>query len=183
MIRFAWTVTAVEVVLTFAAVLLISVVEAPEPYLTRGDLHTLGLRCNAHKTERRAPLHARVTWESQAVLSDPEQNVAVSYRQDVSPADFDLRLRKERDRLEKAGIGHGALIDEPFPGERGYALRFQSENSVRFEQVRAKGDDLLIVRVTHEGVSGLGGRIAMAQCDKRARLVQQVMLDKLRWRY
>jgi len=181
-IRFALLVTLVEIGLTAGAALLIAWNEEPEPFLTRDDLRTLDLPYESLRNERVPSLQALHCYESRAVLRVPRQSVYVSYRVEAGPKDLESRREKERALLEKKEAGQGSLIDEPFDGERGYAVRHRGPHGARMELVRARGRDLFIVRVSQEGVQGAEAQAAVARCDRLAHLIQHQIMTKLRWR-
>jgi hypothetical protein len=182
-IRFAVTITAVELALTLVAAFMISVSDDFEPYLTPDDLAMLGLRHENHQTRRRsAGFSDTSNYITRADLLGPPQVLEVSYRLGMTPEDYDRLLSRERALQRQAAAGEITVIDEPFPRERGYSARQHSPALVRSELIRFRGYQILIVRVTRRDAGTARPEPAGAACEQRARLVQEYMLEKLGWR-
>ncbi len=100
----------------------------------------------------------------------------------ASEADFAFRRRREEAIGERSDRGEIVLVNEPLPGEEGYAVRYRGPNSVRFELVRRRGSDMLVVRVSREKPFDTIDSAALSKCELRARAVQEQLMFKLRWR-
>jgi hypothetical protein len=83
----------------------------------------------------------------------------------------DLDFRRSREEVNRGHPERGetTIIEEPLPGERGYAVRQAGPKSSRFELVRLHGNDLLIVRVLREKPYDAQPGAEMARCERRAR--------------
>jgi hypothetical protein len=181
LLRFAAAVTAIEVVLTIAASVLVTYTEPPTGFLSEQELGDLGLKYVEHETKRWVHLNAPC-YDTRATLSSPDASLYVSLRSDASPADYSFRRGREEAIRERSDRGEVVLINEPLPGEEGYAVRYRGENSVRFELVRLHGRDLLIVRVIDEKPYDATESAALSKCEHRARAVQEHLMFKMRWR-
>jgi hypothetical protein len=182
MVRFAVVLTLVELALTVAATLTISLIEPGEPYVTEADLRGLRLPFSSSSTRRTKSFDGRIFYDTSVELADPPQTLHVSIRAGSSDVDYDHRLNRERQNHQKPRHGTIVLIDEPMPGERGYALRQRGPDSVRAELVRLRGTDLLIVRVSRAQPYDTTPDQEVVRCERRARMVELFLLEKLRWR-
>jgi hypothetical protein len=182
MVRFALAMTLVEIALTVAATLTISLIEPGEPYVTEGDLRDLRIPCGSVTNTRTKRFDGQVFYESRAELRDPPQTLFVSLRTEASDVDFDHRLNRERQSLADPKNGAGALIDEPMPGERGYMLRHRGNASARTELVRLRDNVLLVVRVSRPKPYDSTPDQEVVKCERRARVVELRLLEKLGWR-
>ena len=181
MVRFAVLMTLAEIILTVGAVFAITLVEPSEPYLTDADLRSLKIPY-ASLTTSRTKRFDQVFYETRADLTDPAQALYVSLRSDHSDVDYDHRLTRERQRNGDPKHGSIVLVEEPMPGERGYALRQRGPRSVRSEIVRLRGTDLLVVSATRATPFELTASQEVVRCERRARTVELYLLEKLRWR-
>lgn len=181
MVRFAVTIAIVELALTLGATFTITLVETGEPYLNEADLHGLSIPFTAVSTSR-AKRFDQVFYDTRAELSDPPQTLAVSVRTEHSSVDYDHRLNRERSRHGDPRHGTIVLLEEPMPGEQGYVLRQRGPNSVRSEIVRLRGTDLLVVTVSRRMPFDATPSQEVVRCERRARLVELYLLEKLRWR-
>lgn len=183
MIRFAITITAVELALTLAAAFMVSLSGDIEPYLTTEDLAELDLPYKDYQARRRsAGFSDSANYMTRAELLAPPQVVEVSYRVGMYPDDYQKMLSRERAVQRQAVAGEVTVIDDPFPGERGHASRQHSPAQVRAELVRLRGNQILIVKVSREMDSGERPEPAGATCERRARIVQQHLMEKFGWR-
>ena len=182
MTRFAVAVTAIEITLTLGASLLIALVEPGEPLLSKGELEDLGFTVESHRVRRKRYFETITLHDTHAVLGSPRRRVFTSVRVNETPEDYVLRHRREHKRLEDPEQGEGVLIVEPHDDDEGYAVRHQTGDLVRAELVRARGNEMVIVQVTQEGVTGAAARRALAGCDRVARLVMIALLEKIDWR-
>ncbi len=181
MVRFAVLMTLVELALTVGAVFAITLVEPGEPYLSEADLR--GLRIPfASVTTSRAKRLGQVFYDTRVKLKDPPQTLYVSLRTEHSGVDYDHRINRERRRDGDPRHGSLVVVEEPMPGERGYALRQRGPGSVRSEIVRLRGTDFLIVAVSRPTPPDLTPAQAVVGCERRARTVELYLLEKLRWR-
>lgn len=182
MVRFAVTMALVEVALTAAATFTITLVEPGEPYITERDLRALRLPFASLTTSRTKRFDQQVFYDTRVQLSDPPQVLTVSVRTEATEVDYDHRFNRERQR--QGDPRHGALVvfEEPMPGERGYALRQRGPSSVRFELARLRGTDLLVVTVTRARPYDGTPDQEVVRCERRARVVELLVLEKLGWR-
>lgn len=74
------------------------------------------------------------------------------------------------------------IINEPIPGELGYAVRHRTAKSVRFELVRLRRSELFIVRVSRDIPAGALPSAELSRCERQARQVQEHLMFKMRWR-
>ncbi len=179
--RFALIVTAIEVVLTAGASAFITMVEVPVAFVTESDLRGLGLPFESHECTRAVTLNAPC-FDTRARLQSPTATLYTSLRTGASETDFEFRRAREeliRDHPER---GEMVIINEPLPGERGYAVRHRGPKSVRFELVRLRGKDMLIVRVIREQPYDTLPAAELSRCERRARAIQEHLMLKMRWR-
>ena len=181
LIRFALAVTALEFILAVVASVLVTYTEPPTGFLTEVDVGELGMKFEQHENRRWIHLDAPC-YDTRAKLSGPTASLYVSLRSEASAADFNFRRHREEAIRERADKGKLILINEPLPGEEGYAIRSRGANSVRFELVRLRGKELLIVRVTSEKPFDSVESAALSKCEQRARAVQEHLMLKMRWR-
>jgi hypothetical protein len=181
LLRFAVAVTALEFALTIAASILVTYTEPPTGFLTEQELRELGISFVEHENRRWVHLNAPC-YDTRATLSSPSASLYVSLRTDSSQADYDFRRRREEAIRERRDRGEVVLINEPLPGELGYAVRFRGDNAVRFEMARLHGRDMLIVRVIEEKPFDTTESAALSKCEHRARAVQEHLMFKMRWR-
>lgn len=179
--RFAVTVTALELLLTLGASVLIRFTEPPTAFLTETELTGLGMTFQSHDNTRTLRQDV-VCYDTHATLRSPTASLYASLRSDTSATDFDFRRRREEAIREHPERGEVLLINEPLPGEEGYAVRYRGANSVRFEAVRLRGREMLIVRVTREKPFDTTESAALSKCELRARAVQEHLMFKMRWR-
>jgi hypothetical protein len=181
LLRFALVVTVIEFVLTIAASVLVTYTEPPAGFLTESELGELGMKFEQHENKRWIHLDAPC-YDTRARLIDPPGSLYVSLRSDASATDFEFRRRREEALREKSDKGELVLINEPLPGEEGYALRYRGPSSVRFELVRRRDKEMLIVRVSREKPFDTVESAALSKCEHRARAVQEHLMLKMRWR-
>lgn len=181
MARFALIVTLVELALTAAAALWITAEEAGGTFLTERDLETLGIPYSALAASTRRQGEA-LTQDARATLSNPVQSLYVSLRPETSLTDYEFRKGREEALTRRPDRGQVSLSTEPWGEELGYAVRHQSDKSMRFELTRHRSGDLLIVRVVREAPYPAGAAQEMALCERRARQVQEHLLVRLGWR-
>jgi len=181
LLRFAVVVTALEFALTIAASILVTYTEPPAGFLTEQELAELGMKFEEHENRRWVHLNAPC-YDTRATLSAPGASLYVSLRTDATPTDFGFRRRREEAIRERQDRGELVLINEPLPGEEGYAIRYRGANAVRFELARLHGRDMLIVRVIDEKPFDTTESGALSKCEHRARAVQEYLMFKMRWR-
>jgi len=181
LLRFAVVVTVLELVLTAGASVLVSYTEAPPGFATDDDLRELGLAYTQHRNSREGSLQAPI-YDTNATLAAPTATLWVRYRADQSKTDFEFRRSREEVRRGRAEFGELVLIDEPMPGEQGYAVRHRGPASVRFELVRLRGSEMLIVNVVRKQPYDNLPAAELARCERRARIIQEQLMMKLRWR-
>jgi hypothetical protein len=179
--RFAVIVTALEVGLTAAASILVTYTDPPPGFATENDLRSLGLSYRTHENRRGESGNAPY-YDTRATLTGPEASLFVSLRTDATPTDFDFRRSRDEASQERPERGELVIINEPIPGEQGYAVRHNGPKSLRFELVRIRRNEMLIVRVVREKPYDSKASVEMARCERRARLVQEHLMVKLRWR-
>ena len=181
MTRFAITVTLIELTLTLAAAMIITLTEGFDPYITESELIGLDLEPREYKTYRRSYYFGGAQHITRAVIRECGHHLKVRYILEVAGKDFEWELSREMQRQEESDRDAPVIvIREPFPGETGYGVRQVTRRWVRSELVRLRADVMMIVEVTatkdnieqFEGIS----------CEKHARLVQQLMLLKMGWR-
>ena len=181
LLRFAVAVTALEFVLTIAASVLVTYTEPPAGFLTEQEMGDLSLKFEQHENRRWVHLNAPC-YDTRATLSSPGATLYVSLRSDASSTDIGFRRRREESIRERKDRGDVVIINEPLPGEEGYAVRYRGPDAVRFELARLHGRDMLIVRVIDEKPFDTTESGALSKCEHRARAVQEYLMFKLRWR-
>lgn len=181
LLRFAAIITLFELALTAVASVLVTYTEPPAGFATTSDLRELGLSYEQHENHRGGQLNAPV-YETKARLQSPSASLYVSLRTDSTPTDLDFRRSREEVIRDRTELGEGVIINEPSPGELGYAVRHRSSQSVKFELVRLRHSEMLIVRVEREVPFDTSPSAELARCERRARQVQEHLMFKLRWR-
>jgi hypothetical protein len=181
LLRFAVVITALELVLTAAASVLVTYTEPPPGFATESDLRDLGLTFDEHENRRWVHMNAPC-YDTRAKLSSPAASLYVSLRTDSTATDFQFRRAREEVIRDHPELGEAVLINEPLPGEEGYAVRHRGPKSVKFELVRLRGSDLLIVRVVREQPFDTLAAAELSKCERRARSVQEHLMFKMRWR-
>jgi len=181
LLRFAIAVTALEFVLTIAASILVTYTEPPVGFLADTELTALGMKFDTHENRRWIHLNAPC-YDTRATLTGPAASLYASLRSDASATDFEFRRRREESIRERNDRGEVVIINEPLPGEEGYAVRYRGAGSVRFELVRLRGREMLIVRVSCEKPFDTTESSALSKCEHRARAVQEHLMFKMRWR-
>jgi hypothetical protein len=181
LLRFAIVVTLLELVLTAAASILVTYTEAPPAFATENDLRDLGIAFAEHRNVRGGPMNSP-TYESIVTLSSPTATLYVEMRTDSSRIDFGFRRSREEVISKNPELGESVIINEPLPGEEGYAVRHRGPNAVRFELVRLRGSDMLKVRVVRKTPYENLPAAELSRCERRARVVQEHLMMKLRWR-
>lgn len=179
--RFAVAITVLELVLTLGASLLVTYTEPPPAFVTEAELADLGMLTAAHENKRRIR-QTGPCYETQATITTPTATLYVSLWTDATPTDFQFRRAGEEALRDHPKLGEMVLVNEPIPGEEGYAARHKTADSIRFELVRRRGKELLIVRVGREKPYEVPEAAAQARCELRARMVQEHLMAKLRWR-
>ena len=170
LLRFAVIVTVLEVALTAMASILVTYTDPPAGFATENDLASLGLTFSAHDNRRGESGNAPY-YETRATLTNPASTLFVSLRTDATTTDFEFR--RSRDEVNR---------DRPERGELGYAVRHSGPKFARFELVRIRKADMLIVRVVREKPFDTMPGAELARCERRARQVQEQLMLKLRWR-
>jgi len=178
--RFAAAVTLLEIVLTAFTATLFTFDPEPESYLAAEDLTQIGLPFEGHKTQRQTRFEALLGYDSTATLLRPRQTLWVSVRVDQSEVDFQSRRRREENWATKASFGTSAVLDDPGRDGAGYLVRHRSATGVRCELVRFRGGRMLLVKVSRGELVGSPDE-ELAGCERRARVIQERMLRKLRW--
>lgn len=178
--RFATAVTAVELILTGFTAALLSFESEPDPYLTRDDLAEYSLAFENFETARRIRFDALHSFDSTFTLLHPRQAVWISVRVDQTDVDFLARRRREENWATKPGFGTSTILDDPGHGDLGYSVRHRSATAARCELVRFKGDRMLVVKVSQSEAPDASDE-SLAVCERRGRLLQAKMLQKLRW--
>jgi hypothetical protein len=181
LLRFAVVVTVLELVLTATASVLVTYTEAPPAFATPSDLRELGISFTDHRNAREGSIQAPI-YDTTATLSSPTATLTVRYRSDQSKTDFDFRRSREEVWRDRPENGELVIINEPLPGEQGYAVRHRGPNSVRFELVRLRGTEMLTVRVVRRTPFENLPAAELSRCERRARVVQEHLMMKLRWR-
>src|SRR5689334_12100341 len=124
LLRFACVVTVLEFLLTIAASVLVTFTEPPTAYITDSELSNLGMKVDRHENRRVTQLNIP-RYETHAQLGSPSASLYVSLRMDASPTDYQFRRRTEEAIRERPDRGELVLINEPMPGEEGYAVRYR----------------------------------------------------------
>lgn len=180
--RFAAAVAAAQLGLSALTALLFTLESPPDPYLTRDDLERFSLPCLRHETGRRMRFDVLLGYDSHAVLDRPRQTVWVSARVDQTEVDFQSRRRREEAWAVRPGlVSRTMIVTEAGPDDQGYAVRQQGPSGARCELVRYRGDRILIVKVSRAEPLEASPEEALAACERRARMIQARMLEKLLW--
>jgi hypothetical protein len=175
MLRFAAAVTTVQILLTALAALWIGIEEGTDGAVSAPDLVSLripfeNLRSDAWRQD------TQLCHDSRAKLLDPEQSLYVSQRRGVDSVDFEYRRGREEATGRRPGRGEHTLVNEPMPGGRGYSVRHRTPSTIRFETVRWREGQMVVIRVTAADGEG------MALLERRARQIQDLLLARLGWR-
>ena len=181
MMKFAVTVTLIELVLTLAASVVITLTEGFDPYIGASELTGLGLEPAEYRTYQRRYYFGGAEHITRAIIRDCGHKLKVRYIQDVAGKDFEWELsRVNKRQAESSPESPVIVIREPFPGETGYGVREITPRKVSSELVRLRADVMMIVEVsaTDDNVK----RTEAVRCERHARLVQQLMLLKMGWR-
>ena len=179
--RFAIIVTILELVLTALASVLVTYTEPPPGFVTEADLKELGIRVEEHQNSRSGQMNA-ILYDTRAKLASPTATLYASLRTDALRTDFDFRRSREDVVSGRPERGESVVINEPLPGEEGYAVRHRGPTFVRFELVRFRRNEMLIVRVVREQPYDTLASAELSKCERRARAVQEHLMFKLRWR-
>lgn len=181
LMRFAIAVTVLEVALTALASVLVTYTDPPPGFATEQDLRALGFSFSAHENTRWTAADAPC-YDTRATLTSPDAKLYVSFRTDATTTDFSFRRSRDEASRERPERGEITIINEPMPGEEGYAVRQRGPKSARFELVRLRRGDMLIVRVVREKPFEASDAVELSKCERRARLVQEMIMSRLRWR-
>jgi len=181
LLRFAIFITVLEFALTAVASVLVTYTEPPPGFLTERDLHDLNIPFTEHENRRWVSVDAPC-YDTRAKLDGPPASLTVSLRTDALKTDYDFRHSREAVMRNQPDRGETVIITEPIPGEEGYAVRHRAPKFVRFELVRRRGSDMLIVRVIREMPYDTPPAAELSRCERRARMVQEHLMTKLRWR-
>jgi hypothetical protein len=181
LLRFAVVVTLLEAALTAMAAILVTYTDPPPGFATENDLRSLGLSFSDLQN-RRWESGNSPCYDTRATLRSPDSAFFVSLRTDATPTDFEFRRSKDEAAREHPEQGELVIVNEPIPGEQGYAVRHSGPRSVRFELVRIRKGELLIVRVVREKPFDSVPAAELSRCERRARIVQEHLMVKLRWR-
>jgi hypothetical protein len=181
LLRFAVAITIVELALTAMATVLVTFTDPPPGFATETDLNSLGLSFSAHDN-RRGESGNSPYYDTRATLTHPDGSLFASLRTDATITDFEFRRSRDEANRDHPERGEVVIINEPFSGEQGYAVRHSGPNSARFELVRIRKGEMLIVRLVREKPYDTIPAAEMARCERRARLVQEHLMVKLRWR-
>jgi hypothetical protein len=176
MLRFMIAVTTVELLLTALAAWWVTAAESVGAHVTERDLREFSIPFTS-LTPTSTRSGDTANHETRARFRDPEQSLYTSLRTGATTTDFEFRKGREEALQRKADRGPLSIVDEPLPGELGYSLRHSGTKSLRFELVRLRGSELLIVRVGMEN-PGAGD---MAKAERRARLVQERIMGRIGW--
>lgn len=183
MLRFAFGVTAVEIALTLGAAFLVGWTAGDEPYLTADDLRSLRIPYDRLKTEYRSfRLHADASWDTRGILLEPGGTLYVSLLINAAPEAIERRRAVEERRRKAEGTGRLILIEEPFPGETGYAVRERGTSALRVELVRRREGQMLVVQLRRDLAPGSTGKVELPSLERRARLIQEYLMSRLAWR-
>ena len=178
--RFAATITLLEILLTVIAASLFTIDREPDPFMTEDDLTTVNLPFEGHRVQRQNRFDALLGYDTHATLLRPSQSLWVSVRVDQSRVDFDSRRRREESWATKASFGESSILDDPGHDDVGYTVRHRSAKGARCELVRFRGGRMLVVKVSI-GQMAAAPEEELAACERRARIVQERMFEKLRW--
>lgn len=179
--RFAVIITCLEFALTAVASILVTYTDPPPGFATEQDLVGLGIPFTMVENRRGESGNAPY-YDTKATLKSPEASLFVSLRTDATPTDFDFRRSRDEVNAQHPERGETVVINEPIPGEQGYAVRHSGPKAVRFELVRIRKKDMLIIRVVREKPYETAAGAELSKCERRARLVQEHLMTKLRWR-
>lgn len=179
--RFAVVITILEFALTAVASILVTYTDPPPGFATEQDLRSLGMSFTAHENRRWESAN-QPCYDTRATLASPSAALFTSLRTDATKTDFAFRRSRDEANRERPERGEVTIINEPLPGEEGYAVRHTGPKSVRFELVRLRKNEMLIVRVVREKPYDHLAAAELAKCERRARLVQEHLMVKLRWR-
>ena len=179
--RFAVVVTVLEVALTAMASILVSYTDPPPGFATENDLRSLGMTFTTLDNRRWESVGAPC-YDTRAALESPVAQLFCSLRTDATPTDYAFRRSRDEANQSRPERGETTVINEPLPGEQGYAVRHTGPKSVRFELVRIRKNEMLIVRVVREKPFETLPASELTKCERRARLVQEHLMLKLRWR-
>ena len=182
MIRFAISVTAVEIALTLAASLWIAVTESGEPYVSEVEFERLGIPVEKYSTDRRTRFDSPYSYDTQAVVKGAGPAITVSVRVLTPRSEYDSRLAGERWPKLREGDEAPTVTDESLPGEPGYAVRQRGAQGVRAEGVRLHGADMLIVRAIRMNVPNTNPGSQVMKCERLVRLLQEHMTVRLGWK-
>jgi hypothetical protein len=182
LIRFALSITAIELALTVAASLWIALASGEEPYVTPGEFEMLGIPTEKHSTERRYRFGTLFSYDTQATVKASGPAITVSVRVHTPRSEFDARLAGERWPTLREGDEAPVITDEPWPGESGYGVRQRSRTGVRAEIVRLRGTEMLVVRAVRPTLGDLHPGHEVARCERLVRLLQDFTAQKLGWR-
>jgi hypothetical protein len=181
MIRFAISVTVLELLLTGAAALLVGFEGSGEPYLSEGELRDLGFTFEKYTTERRLRFGLVYSYDTRFVLSGDGAAITLSVRPGTPRSEYDTRLASERRPRMKTEPRGPIVVEEPWGSEVGYTLSQRDPGSVRTELVRWREGVLLLVRASRPGPVSRPSEEA-ARYERLARLVQMRALQKFGWR-
>lgn len=181
LVRFAVIVTILEVALTAMASVLVTYTDPPPGFVTENDLRSLGMTFSAHENRRGESGNAPY-YDTRSTLTSPTSSLFASLRTDATKTDFEFRRSREEASREHPERGELVIINEPMPGEQGYAVRHSGPKSARFELVRIRKGEMLIVRVIRERPYDTLPAVELSGCERRARQVQEHLMVKLRWR-
>lgn len=181
LLRFAVVVTVLELALTAVASVLVTYTEPPPGFATEGDLKDLGLKFEQHENRRWTSVNAPC-YDTRAKLLGPDATLYVSLRTDALKTDYEFRRSREEVMKDQPERGEIVIINEPIPGEVGYAVRHRGPKSVRFELVRLRRSEMLIVRVVRELPYDTLPSAELSRCERRARVIQEHLMAKMRWR-
>jgi hypothetical protein len=178
--RFAATVTILMILLTAIAASLFSIDGDSDAFLTTDDLKLINMPFEEHKTQRQNRFEVLLGYDSNTTLLKPRMNAWVSVRVDQADIDFAARRRREENWATKPGFGNSTICDDPGQDDAGYMVRHRNEKSARCELVRYRGGRMLVVKVSRNELVGTPEE-ELAACERRARIIQERMLEKLRW--
>lgn len=178
--RFASAITVLEILLTVFTATLFSADYEAEAFLTPEDLALVNMPFEELTTKRQTRLEALFGYDSNMILARPRQTAWVSVRVDQVEVDFDARRRREENWATKSAAGAWTILDDPGHDDVGYTVRHRTATSVRSELVRLRGGRMLIVKVSSSELVGVPDE-ELAGCERRSRILQERMLEKLRW--
>ncbi|HEX7901451.1 MAG TPA: hypothetical protein VF950_27075 [Planctomycetota bacterium] len=178
--RFAAAITILEIILTAFTATLFTIDGEPDPYLTPDDLREINLPFEGHRTARQNRFDALLGYETHATFLRPRQTLWLSVRVDQARVDFDSRRRREENWALKPAFGKSAILDDPGHDDAGYTVRHHTATGARCELVRFRNGRMLVVKVSSSERAGSADE-EVASCERRARIVQERMFEKLRW--